>query len=136
MRQLSTTGWMHNRLRMVTAMFLAKTLFIDWRWGERWFMRHLLDGDLASNNGGWQWAASTGTDAAPYFRVFNPYRQSRRFDPEGTFIRRFVPELRDVEGKAVHEPPRDRYLPPLVDPARARERVVKAFRSLGGGRRA
>ena len=80
MRQLATTGWMHNRLRMVTASFLVKHLLVDWRWGERWFMQHLIDGDPASNNGGWQWVAGTGTDAAPYFRIFNPVTQSQRFD--------------------------------------------------------
>lgn len=93
MRQLLATGWMHNRLRMVVAMFLSKNLLIDWREGERWFMRHLIDGDLAANNGGWQWSASTGTDAVPYFRLFNPLSQSERFDPRGEFIRHWLPEL-------------------------------------------
>lgn len=104
MRQLLETGWIHNRLRMLTAMFLSKHLFIDWRWGERFFMQHLIDGDFAANNGGWQWSASTGTDAVPYFRVFNPVRQSYRFDPDGRFIKRFVPELADLDGKHLHEP--------------------------------
>lgn len=104
MRQLNTTGWMHNRLRMVTAMFLTKHLFIDWRWGERYFMQHLVDGDLASNNGGWQWSASTGVDAAPYFRIFNPARQSERFDAEGEFIRCFVPELAVLDKRSIHQP--------------------------------
>ena len=93
MRQLKQTGWMHNRLRMITASFLVKDLHIDWRRGERYFMSQLIDGEFASNNGGWQWAASTGTDAAPYFRVFNPTTQGKRFDPEGHFIRQYVPEL-------------------------------------------
>lgn len=95
---------MHNRLRMITASFLVKDLLIDWREGERYFMSQLIDGDLAANNGGWQWAASTGTDAAPYFRIFNPTTQGEKFDREGEFIRQWLPELRDVPGKAVHEP--------------------------------
>ncbi len=89
MKQLQQTGWMHNRLRMITAMFLTKDLFIDWRLGEQFFMRHLIDGDLSANNGGWQWSASTGNDAAPYFRIFNPVLQSQKCDPKGRFIRQF-----------------------------------------------
>src|SRR5690606_33657178 len=89
MRQLLAEGWMHNRVRMVVAMFLTKNLLIDWRKGERFFMEHLIDGDLAANNGGWQWSASTGTDAAPYFRIFNPFNQARRYDPEGEYIKRY-----------------------------------------------
>jgi deoxyribodipyrimidine photo-lyase len=104
MRQLLSTGWMHNRARMITASFLAKHLLIDWRKGESWFMENLLDGDLASNNGGWQWTAGTGTDAAPYFRVFNPTLQGQRFDPQGDFIRRHVPELELVPNEHIHEP--------------------------------
>jgi deoxyribodipyrimidine photo-lyase len=104
MRQLSTIGWMHNRNRMVVASFLTKNLLIDWRWGEQWFMRHLIDGDLAANNGGWQWTAGTGTDAAPYFRIFNPVSQSRKFDPDGDFIRRWLPELRAVPTEYIHTP--------------------------------
>lgn len=104
MRQLLQTGWMHNRLRMITAMFLSKDLFIDWRWGERHFMRHLIDGDFSANNGGWQWSASTGTDAVPYFRIFNPFLQSQRFDASGDFIRRFVPELAALDNKTIHQP--------------------------------
>ncbi|MES2205081.1 MAG: deoxyribodipyrimidine photo-lyase [Pseudomonadota bacterium] len=104
MRQLHQTGWMHNRLRMVVAMFLTKDCFIDWRWGEKFFMQHLIDGDLAANNGGWQWAASTGCDAVPYFRVFNPVRQSERFDSEGTFIKTYCPELKEVPIKQLHDP--------------------------------
>ena len=102
MRQLNKTGWMHNRLRMIVASFLTKHLLIDWRKGEHYFMSKLIDGDLASNNGGWQWAASTGCDAQPYFRVFNPITQSERFDPDGTFIRTYVPELKDVPAKHIH----------------------------------
>ena len=104
MRQLLAEGWMHNRVRMIVASFLVKDLHVDWGRGARWFMGRLVDGDLASNNHGWQWVAGTGTDAAPYFRVFNPVAQSKRFDPDGTYIRRWVPELRDVDGDAVHEP--------------------------------
>jgi deoxyribodipyrimidine photo-lyase len=138
MRQLLETGWMHNRLRMITAMFLTKDLFIDWRWGERHFMRHLIDGDLASNNGGWQWSASTGADAVPYFRVFNPYRQGRRFDADGVFVRRYVPELAEVPTEAVHDPSllpgRLRsgldYPEPIVQHAQAAAEAVAAFRRL------
>lgn len=104
MRQLNTTGWMHNRLRMVVASFLVKDLLCDWRRGERYFMSQLIDGDLAANNGGWQWAASTGTDAAPYFRIFNPTTQGERFDAQGEFIRRWLPELSDVPDKYIHTP--------------------------------
>ncbi|KAE8177348.1 deoxyribodipyrimidine photo-lyase [Photobacterium carnosum] len=104
MRQLATTGWMHNRLRMITASFLTKDMLCDWRIGEQWFMQQLIDGELASNNGGWQWAASTGTDAQPYFRVFNPTTQSERFDPNGEFIRQWLPELKSVPDKYIHAP--------------------------------
>lgn len=99
MRQMRTQGWMHNRARMATASFLCKTLLINWKEGERIFSKYLIDGDLASNNGGWQWSASTGTDPQPYFRIFNPYNQSTKFDPDGDYIRYFVPELKDVKGK-------------------------------------
>lgn len=104
MRCLNATGWMHNRLRMVAASFLTKDLLHDWRLGEAYFARRLLDYDLASNNGGWQWAASTGVDAQPYFRIFNPVLQSLKFDPDGAFIRRWVPELSGLEGKGIHWP--------------------------------
>ncbi|SDM12337.1 deoxyribodipyrimidine photo-lyase type I [Modicisalibacter muralis] len=135
MRQLVRTGWMHNRLRMATAMFLSKHLLIDWRRGEAFFMRHLIDGEFASNNGGWQWAASTGTDAAPYFRIFNPTTQSQRFDPEGEFLAEFVPELSALPVKARHAPPHDRleklaYPPPIVDHKAARQRALDAFKAL------
>jgi deoxyribodipyrimidine photo-lyase len=104
MRQLRASGWMHNRARMIAASFLTKDLLVDWRVGERHFMAHLLDGDLASNNGGWQWTASTGTDPQPYFRIFNPVSQGRRFDPDGTYVRRWVPELAGVPLERLHEP--------------------------------
>ena len=104
MRQLKETGWMHNRARMIAASYLVKDLLIDWRWGEAWFMENLLDGDPAANNGGWQWTAGTGTDAAPYFRIFNPVLQSAKFDPLGEYIRRWVPELRGVDAKDIHAP--------------------------------
>ena len=104
MRQLKEIGWMHNRARMVVASYLVKDLLIDWRWGEAWFMENLLDGDPAANNGGWQWTVGTGTDAAPYFRIFNPVLQSAKFDPNGDYIRRWIPELRGVETKHIHAP--------------------------------
>ena len=137
MRQLLETGWMHNRLRMVVAMFLTKNLLIDWREGERFFMRHLIDGDLAANNGGWQWSASTGTDAAPYFRIFNPLSQSEKFDREGRFIKHWLPELAGLDNKAVHNPASlgglfgvANYPPPMVDLSRSRDRALAAFRNL------
>ena len=137
MRQLAATGWMHNRLRMVVAMFLSKNLLLDWRLGERFFMAQLIDGDLAANNGGWQWSASTGTDAVPYFRLFNPASQSRRFDPEGRFIRHWLPELAHLDNRAIHEPSglgglfgAPDYPRPLVDLAASRERALTAFRDL------
>ncbi len=104
MRQLRQMGWMHNRARMIVASYLVKDMLIDWRWGEAWFMENLIDGDLAANNGGWQWTAGTGTDAAPYFRIFNPVLQSRKFDPYGAYIRRWVPELRHLDDDAIHAP--------------------------------
>ena len=104
MRQLRETGWMHNRARMITASFLVKDLLIDWRWGEHWFRDSLLDGDLAVNTGSWQWVAGTGTDAAPFFRIFSPIRQSRKYDPNGKYIRRWVPELAHLDNDAIHAP--------------------------------
>ncbi len=138
MRQLLRDGWMHNRVRMIVAMYFTKDLFLDWRLGEKWFMQNLVDGFLASNNGGWQWSASTGTDAAPYFRIFNPYNQSEKVDPDGTYIREFVPELRTLEGPAIHDPTqlpplaraRLDYPDPLVDRVKARERAIQAFKQL------
>ena len=104
MRQLNAVAWMHNRGRMVVASFLTKDLLIDWRWGEKYFMQQLVDGDQAANNGGWQWAAGTGTDAQPYFRIFNPTSQGEKFDPEGEYVRRWVPELARVPAKSIHAP--------------------------------
>lgn len=140
-RQLVSTGWMHNRPRMVVASFLTKDLLIDWRWGERFFMQHLVDGDPASNNGGWQWTAGTGTDAAPYFRIFNPISQSIKFDPQGAYIRRWLPELKDVPVEKIHQPwlmtqPEQLaagcrigqdYPAPMVDHQMARERTLQAY---------
>ncbi len=135
MRQLAAEGWMHNRLRMITAMFLTKHLLHDWREGEQWFAQSLVDVDLSSNNGGWQWCASTGTDASPYFRVFNPATQGRRHDPDGVYVRRWVPELAGLSAREVHEPsPAARrhcgYPEPIVDHVLARHRVMGAFRGL------
>jgi deoxyribodipyrimidine photo-lyase len=104
MRQLAAEGWMHNRTRMITASFLTKDLHLSWQWGEQFFAGLLMDADLASNNGGWQWTAGTGTDASPWFRIFNPVVQSRKFDPDGIYIRRYVPELHRVPPAALHEP--------------------------------
>jgi deoxyribodipyrimidine photo-lyase len=131
MRQLAHTGWMHNRLRMASAMFLTKHLLIDWRHGERHFMDTLVDGDFAANNGGWQWSASTGADAAPYFRIFNPVAQAKKADPHGDFVRRWVPELGELQGPAIFEPWKyggaRGYPTPIVDHAFARRRALEAF---------
>ncbi len=141
MRQLAAQGWMHNRLRMIVASFLVKDLLIDWRQGERWFMQQLIDGDPAANNGGWQWTAGVGTDAAPYFRIFNPSSQGSKFDPDGVYVRRWLPELAAVPTATIHEPWRMSsseqvrarcrigfdYPAPIVDHAFARARVLAAF---------
>ncbi|MFG6443206.1 cryptochrome/photolyase family protein [Roseateles sp. LKC17W] len=135
MRQLHQTGYMHNRLRMVTASFLTKDLGLDWRRGEAWFAQQLLDFDLAANNGGWQWASSSGCDAQPYFRIFNPIAQSEKFDAEGRFIRRYCPELAGLDNKAIHAPweraplamQRVDYPRPVVDHAAARERTLARY---------
>lgn len=145
MRQLVQTGWMHNRGRMIVASFLVKDLLIDWRWGERFFMQHLVDGDPASNNGGWQWTAGVGTDAAPYFRIFNPVLQGEKFDPNGEFVRRWLPELARVPARFIHRPwemtPLEQrtagcvlgqdYPAPLVDHGAARERTLAAYQGAG-----
>ncbi|MDO6762502.1 deoxyribodipyrimidine photo-lyase [Agarivorans sp. 1_MG-2023] len=135
MLQLKQTGWMHNRLRMIVASFLTKDLLVSWREGERWFMQHLIDGDFASNNGGWQWAASTGTDAQPYFRIFNPTTQAQRFDPNGDFVRYWLPELAEVPGKHAHQPhtwaeknaTSVNYPMPIVDHAIQRKLALSLF---------
>jgi deoxyribodipyrimidine photo-lyase len=142
MRQLVQTGWMHNRARMIAASFLTKDLLIDWRWGEKFFMQHLIDGDPAANNGGWQWTAGTGTDAAPYFRVFNPVLQSMKFDPQGAYIRRYVPELANVPLEFIHTPwtmPLHvqkqvgcligaHYPAPVIDHGIARQRLLQVYK--------
>jgi deoxyribodipyrimidine photo-lyase len=132
MRQLNRTGWMHNRARMIVASFLAKDLLIDWRWGERYFMERLLDGDLAPNNGGWQWAASTGCDPQPYFRVFNPRLQGEKFDPEGEYVRHWVPELSEVPASHIHAPHESgygrNYVRPIVDHAEQKKRAMELYR--------
>jgi deoxyribodipyrimidine photo-lyase len=134
MRQLAATGFMHNRVRMIVAMFLTKDLHVWWMHGESWFMRHLVDGEIASNNGGWQWSASTGTDAAPYFRIQNPWSQTKRYDPDGAYIKKWVPELRDVPAAELSKPPgEDRsmakdYPWPLVDHSAERDVALEMFR--------
>ncbi|HEY0717486.1 MAG TPA: deoxyribodipyrimidine photo-lyase, partial [Streptosporangiaceae bacterium] len=136
MRQLLAEGWMHNRVRMIVASFLVKDLHIEWRHGARYFMRHLVDADLASNQHGWQWTAGTGTDAAPYFRIFNPVTQGSKFDPDGDYIRRYVPELRGLASKEIHEPWErgeglpDGYPERIVDHATARNESLAAYQHL------
>lgn len=133
MRQLNATGFMHNRLRMITAMFLTKDLHIDWRHGERYFMQKLIDGEIASNNGGWQWSAGTGADAAPYFRIQNPWSQAARHDPQGSYIKQWVPELRDVDPARFMNAPEGRagiarnYPTPMVDHAVERDAALEMF---------
>ena len=148
MRQLNQTGYMHNRLRMIVASFLTKDLLIDYRWGEKYFADNLNDFDLSANNGGWQWAASTGCDAQPYFRIFNPITQSERFDTQGKFIRKYVPELKNVTDKFIHAPwllppleqqarecvmGRD-YPLPIVDHATQRDRALALYKTVKGGK--
>ncbi len=142
MRQLAATGWMHNRARMITASFLTKDLLINWQSGEDWFMQSLVDGDPAANNGGWQWTAGTGTDAAPYFRIFSPVLQGKKYDPQGAYVRRWIPELAKIPDKYIHEPwlmPADvqeksgcrigrDYPAPIVDRAQSRERTLAAYK--------
>jgi len=135
MRQLLAEGWMHNRVRMVAASFLVKDLHLPWQRGARWFVQHLRDGDVASNQHGWQWVAGCGTDAAPYFRIFNPVTQGLRFDPAGDYVRRYVPELRDLPGAAAHEPWKHPllavdYVGPLVDHAAERDESLRRYAAL------
>lgn len=136
MRELLSTGWMHNRVRMICAMFLSKNLLVDWRKGEQFFMQHLVDGDLAANNGGWQWSASTGTDSVPYFRVFNAVTQSQRFDPNGNYIKRWIPELKQLDEKSIHDPYAKieriglDYPKPICDLKGTRKRAIEAFKAL------
>lgn len=139
MRELATTGWMHNRVRMIVASFLVKDLHVPWQWGARFFMQHLLDGDLASNAHGWQWTAGTGTDAAPYFRVFNPVLQGERYDPGGRYVRQFVPELSDLPSSQIHAPfdlkrkgagvPLG-YVAPIVDHSVERDEALARYKAL------
>ena len=150
MRQLAAEGWMHNRVRMAVASFLVKDLHLDWRRGAAWFMRHLVDGDLASNQHGWQWTAGTGTDASPYFRVFNPVSQGKKFDPDGIYVRRYVPELAGLANKFLHEPwladapqddlfdavgaaTRSSYPPPIVEHAAARIESLRRYSAVRAG---
>lgn len=137
MHQLVSTGWMHNRLRMIVASFLSKHLLIDWRMGEQFFMLHLIDGDFASNNGGWGWSSSSGVDPQPYFRIFNPLLQSEKFDKDGDFIKKWVPELKGCDGKSVHAPydrgagkivEKKGYPKPVVEHKMARDRALKAYK--------
>lgn len=140
MRCLNATGNMHNRLRMIVAMFLTKDLLISWQRGERYFMQQLLDGDMAANNGGWQWSAGTGTDAAPYFRIFNPVTQGAKFDPDGAFVRQWVPELATVPGDLIHEPwenplvgyGKSKYPPRIVLHAEQRPQCLAMFKQVKG----
>lgn len=131
MRELATTGWMHNRVRMIVASFLTKDLLVDWRRGERHFMQYLLDGDLAPNNGGWQWAASTGCDPQPYFRIFNPWLQGQKFDPEGIYIKKFLPELAKVKSSDLHDPEalRPGYPRPIVNHSEQRDLALQIYKS-------
>ncbi len=134
MRELLHTGFMHNRVRMIVSMFLTKDLHCDWRLGESFFMQHLVDGENASNNGGWQWSAGTGADAAPYFRIQNPWTQTKTYDPEGAYVRQWVPELRSVSTDRLFAPPKDNrplaagYPLPIVDHGRERDRTLALFK--------
>ena len=137
-RQMLATGWMHNRVRMIVASFLVKDLHLPWQWGARFFMEHLVDGDIASNNHGWQWTAGTGTDAAPYFRVFNPTSQGEKFDPTGDYVRRYVPELAGLDTKNIHDPSGlgllapPGYPAPMVDHAAERNEALLRYKKVSG----
>jgi deoxyribodipyrimidine photo-lyase len=136
MRQMLATGWMHNRVRMIVASFLVKDLHLPWQWGAKFFMRHLVDGDLASNNHGWQWTAGTGTDASPYFRIFNPISQGEKFDPHGQYVRQWIPQLRELDDNAVHAPWTagllNPYLEPIVDHAVERSVSLERYKAVSG----
>jgi len=141
MRQLNHTGYMHNRCRMVVASFLSKHLLLDWRLGEQYFMSKLVDGDFASNNGGWGFSSSTGVDPQPYFRIFNPLLQSERFDRDGDYIRKWVPELKELDSKQIHEPwtrggdavaKKNGYPKPLVEHKFGRERALARYKEALG----
>lgn len=133
MREMNETGFMHNRVRMIAASFLVKDLHIDWRWGEKYFAQTLVDYDPAVNNGNWQWSASTGCDAQPYFRIFNPWSQQKKFDPDCAYIKKWLPELRSLDAKAIHDPEgeRPRYPEPMADHAVESKAALKAYRSVG-----
>ena len=140
MRELVQTGWMHNRVRMIVASFLVKDLHLPWQWGAKFFMKHLVDGDIASNSHGWQWTAGTGTDAAPYFRVFNPMLQGERYDPEGNYVRRFVPELASLPSSLIHAPHDSKrkgagvpigYVAPIVDHHVERDEALARYKAMG-----
>jgi deoxyribodipyrimidine photo-lyase len=136
MKQMLATGWMHNRVRMIVASFLVKDLHLPWQWGAKFFMRHLVDGDIASNNHGWQWTAGTGTDASPYFRIFNPISQGERFDPQGTYVRQWIPELRELADDVVHSPwtlgMLNPYIAPMVDHAEERIISLDRYKAVSG----
>ena len=136
MKQMLATGWMHNRVRMIVASFLVKDLHLPWQWGAKFFMRHLVDGDIASNNHGWQWTAGTGTDASPYFRIFNPISQGERFDPQGSYVRQWIPELRELADDAVHSPWTlgllNPYIAPMVDHAEERLISLDRYKAVSG----
>ena len=137
-RQLLGSGWMHNRVRMIVASFLVKDLHLPWQWGAKFFMEHLLDGDVASNTHGWQWTAGTGTDASPFFRVFNPMGQSEKFDPEGEYLRRWIPEIAHLDNKSIHAPwtlgllAPSEYPEPIVDHAVEREEALARYKAVSG----
>jgi len=136
MKQMLATGWMHNRVRMIVASFLVKDLHLPWQWGAKFFMRHLVDGDIASNNHGWQWTAGTGTDASPYFRIFNPISQGERFDPQGSYVRQWIPELGELENDVVHSPWTlgllNPYISPIVDHAEERLISLDRYKAVSG----
>lgn len=137
-RQMLATGWMHNRVRMIVASFLVKDLHVPWQWGARFFMKHLVDGDIASNNHGWQWTAGTGTDASPYYRVFNPTTQSAKFDPTGAYLREWIPEIAALDNTSIHEPSTlgllapEGYPAPMVDHATERNESLARYKAVSG----